>query len=106
MEGAPRSEYNCKRSPLLLLQPLASAPPKGIRNGWPSGTVRRVQKSFESGTPPYNAPLEAIEKMHRATAELKAAGGEEQALEVSDRAPNFTLFKQDHVEIILDRPAA
>jgi hypothetical protein len=29
------------------------------------------KKSFESGAPPYNAPGEVIEKMHRATAELK-----------------------------------
>jgi hypothetical protein len=28
------------------------------------------KKEFESGVPPYNAPREAIEKMHRATAEL------------------------------------
>jgi hypothetical protein len=28
------------------------------------------KKAFESGAPPYNAPHEAIEKMHRATAEL------------------------------------
>ena len=30
------------------------------------------RKSFESGAPPYNAPHEVIETMHRATAELKA----------------------------------
>ena len=40
------------------------------------------RKSFESGAPPYNAPHEAIEKMHRATAELKATGIEERALRV------------------------
>ena len=57
------------------------------------------KKSFESGAPPYNAPHEVIDKMHRATAELKATGIEEQALKVGDRAPNFTLFNQDHVEI-------
>jgi hypothetical protein len=44
------------------------------------------KKSFESGAPPYNAPHEAIEKMHRATAELKATGIEERALRVGDRA--------------------
>ena len=32
------------------------------------------KKAFESGGPPYNAPREAIELMHRATAELKASG--------------------------------
>jgi hypothetical protein len=29
------------------------------------------KKAFESGAPPYNAPREVIELMHRATAELK-----------------------------------
>jgi hypothetical protein len=45
------------------------------------------KKSFESGAPPYNAPHEVIDKMHRTTAELKATGIEEQALKVGDRAP-------------------
>jgi hypothetical protein len=57
------------------------------------------KKSFESGAPPYNAPREAIETMHRATAELKATGIEESALNVGDRAPSFTLFNQDHVQV-------
>jgi hypothetical protein len=57
------------------------------------------KKSFESGAPPYNAPPEAIEKMHRATEELKASGIEGRALKVGDRAPSFTLFNQDHVEV-------
>ena len=57
------------------------------------------KKSFESGAPPYNAPHEAIETMHRATAELKASGIEERALKVGDRAPSFTLFNQDHVQV-------
>jgi hypothetical protein len=35
------------------------------------------KKSFESGTPPYNAPRETIETMHRATAELNATGIED-----------------------------
>ncbi|MFZ0923108.1 MAG: AhpC/TSA family protein, partial [Candidatus Acidiferrales bacterium] len=48
---------------------------------------------------PYNAPREAIETMHRATAELKATGIEDRALKIGDRAPAFTLFNQDHVEI-------
>ena len=56
------------------------------------------KKSFESGAPPYNAPHEAIEKMHRATAELKASGAEARALKIGDRAPSFTLFNQDHVQ--------
>ena len=57
------------------------------------------KKSFESGGPPYNAPHEAIETMHRATAELKATGIEERALRVGERAPDFTLFNQDHVAV-------
>ena len=57
------------------------------------------KKAFESGTPPYNAPHEAIETMHRATAELKASGIEDRALNVGDRAPSFTLFNQDHVQV-------
>ena len=57
------------------------------------------KNAFESGAPPYNAPHEAIEKMHRATAELEASGIEEQALKVGDRAPSFVLFNQDHVQV-------
>ncbi len=57
------------------------------------------KKSFESGAPPYNAPHEVIETMHRATAELKATGIEERALKVGDRAPEFTLFNQDPAAI-------
>lgn len=57
------------------------------------------KKAFESGAPPYNAPHEAIEMMHRATAELKATGIEERALNVGDRAPSFTLFNQDHTQV-------
>jgi hypothetical protein len=57
------------------------------------------KRSFESGAPPYNAPREAIEKMHRATAELEASGIENRALKVGDRAPNFTLFNQKHVQM-------
>jgi hypothetical protein len=57
------------------------------------------KKAFESGAPPYNAEHEAIEKMHRATAELKASGIEQQALKIGHRAPSFTLFNQDHVQV-------
>ena len=57
------------------------------------------KKTFESGAPPYKAPREAIEKMHRATAELKASGIEDAALKVGDRAPSFTFFNQDHVQV-------
>jgi hypothetical protein len=54
------------------------------------------KKTFESGAPPYKAPRQAIETMHRATAELKASGLENTALKVGDRAPEFSLFNQDH----------
>ena len=57
------------------------------------------KKSFESGAPPYNKPRETIETMHRATAELKATGIEERALNVGDRAPSFTLFNQEEVQV-------
>ena len=57
------------------------------------------KKAFESGAPPYNVPHEAIETMHRATAELKASWIEGAALKVGDRAPSFTLFSQDHVQV-------
>ena len=57
------------------------------------------KRTFESGGPPYNAPREAIETMHRATAELKATGIEGRALKAGDRAPDFTLFNQDHVQV-------
>jgi hypothetical protein len=60
--------------------------------------LEEFKKTFESGAPPYNAPREAIETMHRATAELKASGAEEAALKVGDRAPSFTLFNQNHVQ--------
>lgn len=61
--------------------------------------LAEFNKKFESGGPPYNAPHEAIEKMHRATAELKASGIEDRTLKVGDRAPSFTLFNQDHGQV-------
>jgi hypothetical protein len=57
------------------------------------------KKAFESGAPPYNAPREAIETMHRATSELRASGLENAALKVGDRAPQFSLFNQDYVQV-------
>jgi hypothetical protein len=67
------------------------------------------KKAFESGGPPYNAPQKAIEEMHRATAELKASRIEIRTLKVGDRAPAFSLFNQDHVQVsseslLLERP--
>lgn len=61
--------------------------------------LEEFKKAFESGAPPCNAPHEAIEKMHRATEELKASGMEGGALKVGDRAPSFTLFNQEHIEV-------
>ena len=61
--------------------------------------LNEFKKAFESGAPPYNAPHEAIEKMHRATEELKASGIEDRALKVGDRAPSFTLFNQELIEV-------
>ena len=68
--------------------------------------MRRVQsrldefkREFESGAPPYNATHEVIETMHRATGELEASGLANKALKIGDRAPQFRLFNQDHVEV-------
>jgi hypothetical protein len=57
------------------------------------------KKNFESGAPPYNVSHAALEMMHRATAGLIASGIESRALKAGDRAPGFTLFNQDHVEV-------
>ena len=57
------------------------------------------KKAFESGAPPYNVPRQAIETMHRATAELEASGLADMALKVGDRAPEFNLFNQDHEQV-------
>jgi len=57
------------------------------------------KRNFESGAPPFKAPPEIIATMHRATAELEASGAAERALKVGDRAPEFTLFNQDHVAV-------
>jgi hypothetical protein len=61
--------------------------------------LEEFKKTFESGSPPYNATPEIVATMHRATAELKASGIEGRALKIGDRAPNFALFNQDHVEV-------
>jgi len=59
----------------------------------------QFRKEFESGAPPFNATREVIETMHRATAELKESGAETRALKIGDRAPSFTLFNQDHLQV-------
>lgn len=61
--------------------------------------LNEFKRTFESGAPPYNAPREAIDTMHRATSELKATGIENRTLKAGDRAPSFTLFSQAHVEV-------
>jgi hypothetical protein len=61
--------------------------------------LKEFNQTFESGAPPYNVTPETVATMHRATAELKASGIENTALKVGDRAPDFTLFNQDHVEV-------
>jgi hypothetical protein len=61
--------------------------------------IDEFKKEFEAGAPPYNAPREAIETMHRATAELEASGLENMAFKVGDRAPEFSLLNQDHVQV-------
>jgi hypothetical protein len=57
------------------------------------------KKSFESGAPPYNAPHEVIETMHRATVRAQIYGIEGRALKAGDRAPSFNLFNQDHIQV-------
>ena len=57
------------------------------------------KKTFESGAPPYHATPEVVAMMHRATAELKASEIEGRALKIGDRAPDFALFNQDHIEV-------
>ena len=57
------------------------------------------KRSFESGAPPYNTSREAVETMHRATAELKGSGAEDRVLKVGDAAPSFTLFNQDDIQV-------
>jgi len=61
--------------------------------------LEEFKTTFESGDPPYNATPEVVATMHQATAELKASGIENTALRAGDRAPDFTLFNQDHVEV-------
>jgi len=57
------------------------------------------KKAFESGAAPYNTPREAVDIMHRATAELKDSGAEQRALKVGDPAPGFTLPNQVGIQV-------
>ena len=61
--------------------------------------LEEFKKTFESGTPPYNATPETVAMMHRATVELKASGIEEGALKIGERAPDFALLNQDQFEV-------
>jgi hypothetical protein len=61
--------------------------------------LEEFRKTFESGAPPYNVTPDIVATMHRATAELKASGIEGRALKIGDRARDFALFNQDHVEV-------
>ena len=63
------------------------------------GRLEEFKRTFESGAPPYNATQEIVATMHRATAELKSSGIEDRALKIGDRAPDFVLLNQDHVEV-------
>ena len=50
---------------------------------------------FEAGKPPYNVPRAVIETMHRATAELIAAGAAGRARRIGENAPSFSLKDAD-----------
>jgi hypothetical protein len=78
---------------------LRSRNEKGKTMGDLQSRLDEFKKAFESGAPPYNATQEAIETMHRATGELEASGLANKALRVGDRAPEFSLFNQDHVQV-------
>jgi len=61
--------------------------------------LNAFKTAFESGAPPYRVSHDVVEKMHRATAELKTSGIEERALKAGDRAPSFALFNQNRVPV-------
>ncbi|MGI4814842.1 MAG: peroxiredoxin-like family protein [Janthinobacterium lividum] len=58
-------------------------------------TLDAFRANFEAGGPPYNAPHEIHEPMHRATHELIASGAADKALKVGAKAPAFTLDDPD-----------
>ena len=63
------------------------------------GRLDELKTTLESGAPPFGMSRADVERMHRATAELRASGIERTALDVGDRAPEFTLFNQDHIPL-------
>jgi hypothetical protein len=60
--------------------------------------LEQFKRNFDAGAPPYQATPEVIAIMRRATAEIKSSGIEARALKVGDRAPDFVLFNQNHLE--------
>ena len=58
--------------------------------------LNALKKDFES-----KAPADIIEIMHRATNDLRESGILESAVQVGDRAPDFSLKDQGGVEISL-----
>jgi hypothetical protein len=86
----------------LLLHPTQlqhKSPEKALTMSSLRERLDQFKVEFESGAPPYNAPHAAIETMHRATSELEASGLAKKALKVGDRAPDFSLFSQDHIAV-------
>jgi hypothetical protein len=71
MEAAPRSELNIAKtnSDFVATQFLVTEGENAMATL--QERLEEFKKSFESGAPPCNAPGEAIEKMHRETAQLK-----------------------------------
>ena len=61
--------------------------------------LQEYKRTFESGAAPYNVTPEIVATMHRATEELKASGIEGRALKPGARAPEFSLFNQDHINV-------
>jgi len=55
-----------------------------------------MKKGFEA-----QAPIEAVEIMHRATDDLRDSGILEQTVKVGDRAPDFSLTNADGQEFRL-----
>jgi thiol-disulfide isomerase/thioredoxin len=54
-------------------------------------TLDDFKAKFEAGAAPWNVSPSVIEKMQRATAELKATRQADRAKEVGDKAPTFVL---------------
>jgi peroxiredoxin len=57
--------------------------------------VDAFKADFEAGTPPYGVPRSAIERMHRAAAELLVSDAAARVKKVGDEAPEFALSDPD-----------